>query len=53
MWRLKTQKNDVMRQAQFVGVTYNCKTTPFKYATIHITLFRPLLGMCRASAKLT
>ena len=47
-----TNKNDVMRQAGFLGDSYSSKTTPFKYATIHINLFRPLWEMCRASAKL-
>ena len=45
-------KNDVMRQAGFLGDSYSSKTTPFKYATTHITLFRPLWEMRRASAKL-
>ena len=47
-----TNKNDVTRQAEFVGDSYSSKTTPFKYATIHITCFKPLWEMCRASAKL-
>ena len=82
MWRLKAQKNDVTRQAKFVGDyysskttpnkmlafkgtkekdvmrqagilgdSYSSKTTPCKYATIHITLFRPLWEIRRASAK--
>ena len=45
-------KNDVTRQAKFVGDSYSSKTTPFKYATIHITCFKPLWEMCRANAKL-
>ena len=37
LWRLNAKKNIVTRQTEFVGVSYNFKTTPFKYATIHIT----------------
>ena len=45
------KKNVVTRQAEFVGVSYSSKTTPFKYATIHITFLKPLWEMCCASAK--
>ena len=45
-------KNDVTRQAKFVGDSYSSKTTPFKYATIHITFLKPHSEMCCASAKL-
>ena len=47
-----TNKNDVMRQAGFLGDSYSSKTTPFKYATINITFLKPLWEMCCASAKL-
>ena len=47
-----TEKNDVTRQAKFVGDSYSSKITHCKYATIHITFLKPLWGMFRASAKL-
>ena len=47
-----TIKHDVMRQTEFVGDSYSSKTRPLKYATIQITLFRPLWEMRRANAKL-
>ena len=47
-----TEKNGVTRQAEFVGDSYSSKTTPFKYARIHITFLKPLWGMCCASAEL-
>jgi len=47
-----TNKNDVMRQAGFLGDSYSSKTTPFKYATINIICLKPLWGICCASAKL-
>ena len=50
---LKLQKNDVTRQIKFVGDSYNSKTTPSKYATISITVLKPLWEMCCASANLT
>ena len=37
-----THKNDVMRQAKFVGDSYSSKTTPFKYVKIRIAFFKPL-----------
>ena len=52
MWRLKIEKNDVTRQAEFVGDSYSSKTTPFKYATINVTFLKPLWEMRCASAKL-
>ena len=47
-----TNKNDVTRQAKFVGDSYSSKTTSFKYATVHIACFKPIWEMRRASAKL-
>ena len=47
-----TNKNNVTRQAKFVGDSHNSNTTLFKYGTIHIILVKPFWGMYRASAKL-
>ena len=52
MWRLKAKKKEVMRQAGFLGDSYNSKTTPFKYATIKTTFLKSLWEMFRASPKL-
>ena len=47
-----TNKNDVMRQAGFLGDSYDAKTTPVNMCKINTTLFKPLWEMCCASAKL-
>ena len=47
-----TNKNDVMRQAGFLGDSYSSKTTPLNMCNIHTTFFKPLWEMYCASAKL-
>ena len=54
MWRLikGTNKNDVMRQAGFLGDSYDSRTTPLNMCKINTTFLKPLWEMCCASAKL-
>ena len=55
MWRLKAQiKNDGTRQAKVVNDSYSSKTTPFKYAAIHIVFYFASLGnvSCKREANM-
>jgi hypothetical protein len=48
----RTNKNDVMRQAGFLGDSYSSKTTPLNMCKINTTFLKPLWEMFCASAKL-
>ena len=52
LWRLKHKKNDVMRQAGYLGDSYNSKTTPLNICKIHTAFLKPLSEMCRANEEL-
>ena len=45
-----TEKNGVTQQAEFIGDSYSSKTTPFKYARIHI-IFYNIFGECAVQVR--
>ena len=47
-----TNKNDVMRQAGFLGDSYSSKTPPLNICKMNTTFFKPLWDMFCANAKL-